>query len=376
LDLFSGYIYSYDPKIHLTDLTFVIPTYERPAYLLRQIAYLSRWSTQVEIVDGSEQPLDSDFVKLINRLPHINYQHSGASYADRISYASERIETPYAMCLAEDDLYLHSGLISAIKELESNDNAVACMGQSLGFDGFNKSHYAFLYGNSLRNYAVNDLSAKVRVNKGIENYRPATSYAVFRTHAFQKVWEKRYGVSCLEAVEYEHAVRTYLCGGLITTPDIYWLRSFELQPVPSVVDGGRSNDFSSWYSDDKSSQERESFRARLLNLMCEEGALTQGEAEALFNLVVGLILSKSHVGLMEQSTINSVIEGLLKLTNRILLGNIGFFKNARLWQAARSIVFYAVREKSIKSKISNADVWNELQKALEFADLFSTSINK
>lgn len=376
MDLFSGYTSSYDPNKQLTDLTIVIPTFERPAFLLRQIAYLSKWNTRVEIVDGSAQALNKDVIKLIKKLPHINYQHSCASYVDRISLASEGVETPYAMCLAEDDLYLHSGLVSAIKALESDNNAVACMGQSLGFDRFNNSHYAFLYGNSLRNYSVNDLSAKVRINKGIENYRPATSYAVFRAQAFQKVWKKRDNVSCLEAVEYEHAIRTYLYGGLITTPDIYWLRSFELQPVPSVVDGGRFNDFSSWYSDDKNSQERESFRARLLNLICKEAALTKDEAEALLNLVVELILAKSHIGLMEQSTINSVIERLLKLSNHILLGNLGVIKNTQLWQAARVIVFYTTREKPTKSKIADADTWDELQKALEFANMFATTINK
>ena len=76
LDIFSDYISSFEPKIHLTDLTIVIPTYERPAYLLRQIAYLSKWDTPVEIVDGSTKPLDDDIIKIINRLPHINYQHS------------------------------------------------------------------------------------------------------------------------------------------------------------------------------------------------------------------------------------------------------------------------------------------------------------
>jgi glycosyltransferase domain-containing protein len=376
LDIFSDYISSFEPKIHLTDLTIVIPTYERPAYLLRQIAYLSKWDTPVEIVDGSTKPLDDDIIKIINRLPHINYQHSNTSYAERISDASQRIKTPYAMCLAEDDLYLHSGLVSAIKELELNKNAVACMGQSLGFDRFNKKLYAFHYGNSLYNYSVNDSSIKVRINKGIKDYRPAASYAVFRTDAFKKVWQKREGVSCLEAVEYEHAIRTYLYGGLITTPDTYWLRSFELQPVSSVVDGNRSNDFSSWYSKDKSRQERECFRARLLKLLHEEGQLTKDESESLLNTVVELILAKSHVGLMEKSKIDSLLESSLKLTNRILLGHLGVLKKTYLWQAARTSVFYAAREKNIKSKFSRDGTWDELQKVLEFASMFDTSINK
>jgi glycosyltransferase domain-containing protein len=372
--MFSDHIFSNDPQITLTNLTIIIPTYERPTYLLRQIAYLSKWDVRVEIVDGSLKSLDSDVVKIINRLPHINYQHSIASYADRISDASQRIETPFAMCLAEDDLYLYSGLVSAIKELELHKNAVACMGQSLGFDCFKKSLYLFHYGNSLKNYSVNELLPKVRINKGLENYRPATSYAVFRTYVFKQVWQKRESVSCLEAVEYEHAIRTYLYGGLITTPVTYWLRSFELPPVSSAVDGSRTNNFAKWYSDDNVSHECENFRVRLLTLLCEEGKLEKEEAETLLSHLIELILAKSHVGLMEKSLIDSVLEGSLKLTNRLLLGRLRIFRKTQLWQTARTFIFYSSRKKNIESKFTEAGTWDELQKVLKFANAFDISI--
>lgn len=36
----------FESKKDLTNLTIVIPTYGRPVYLLRQIAYLSKWKTR------------------------------------------------------------------------------------------------------------------------------------------------------------------------------------------------------------------------------------------------------------------------------------------------------------------------------------------
>lgn len=365
-----------DSVVDLTNLTIVIPTYERPAYLLRQIAYLSEWKTQVEIVDGSAQPLDSEIIKLIEKFPHINYLHCRASYTERVFLACERIKTPYAMCLADDDFYLQSGLVSAIKKLESDGNAVACMGQSLGFDKFNQDYYYFLYGSNLRNYAVNAASADRRIADGIKNYRSATSYAVFRTPAFLKVWAKRENMSCLEAVEYEHAIRTYLCGGLITTPAIYWLRSFETQPVASAIDGNRAIDFAKWYNDVKFNGECESFKLRIQGIFLADGSLNKIEADALYNLIIQLILAKSHASLSDQNITITIVERLLKIVYAVSSNNLNGLKRTPAWQAIRAAVFHFSRKKVHGREVGNSAEERELSKVLEFASLFAIQMKK
>ena len=365
-----------DLAIDLTNLTIVIPTYERPDYLLRQIAYLSKWKVRVKIVDGSAQPLGDEIIKLLERFMHINYLHRRASYTERVFLACEKITTPYAMCLADDDFYLQIGLASAIGKLDSESNAVACMGQSLGFDRFNQGYYYFQYGSNLCNYVVNAASVGDRIADGIRNYRSATSYALFRTPAFLKVWEKRGNMSCLEAVEYEHAIRTYLCGGLITTPNIYWLRSFEAQPVASVIDGNRTNDFARWCGDDRFNRERESFRLRMLDIFLAKGSLNKIEAEALYDLIIQLILAKSHSSLADKNITISVVERLLRIINADSSNKLKGLKRTYIWQAVRAAVFYFSRKKVAVHGVDNPDEKNELRRALEFACLFAGKANK
>lgn len=360
----------------LTNLTIVIPTFERPAYLLRQIAYLSKWKTRLEIVDGSAQPLDSEIIKLIGRFPHINYQHCHASYTERVFLACEKIKTPYAMCLADDDFYLQSGLVSAIKKLESDSNAVACMGQSLGFDRFNQGYYYFLYGSNLRNYSVNAVSAAKRIADGMKDYRSATSYAVFRTPAFLKVWAKRENMSCLEAVEYEHAIRTYLCGGLITTSAIYWLRSFETQPVASAIDGSRAIDFAKWYNDVRFNRECESFKLRMQGIFLADGSLNKIEADALYDLIIQLILAKSHASLSDKNITIAIVERLLKIIYAVSSNNLNGLKRTHAWQAIRAAVFYFSRKKVHGRGMGSSAERSELHKVLEFASLFTSKVNK
>lgn len=376
VSIISDNSFAPDSVNDLTNLTIVIPTFERPVYLLRQIAYLSKWKTRVEIVDGSAQLLDSEIIKLIEKFSHINYRHCRASYTERVFLACERIKTPYAMCLADDDFYLQSGLVSAIKELESDSNAVACMGQSLGFDRFNQGLYYFLYGSNLRNYSVNDVSVSSRISEGMKDYRSATSYALFRTDAFLKVWDRRENMSCLEAVEYEHAIRTYLCGGLITTQDIYWLRSFETQPVASTIDGDRAIDFAKWYNDAKFNRECVSFKSRMLGIFLVEGALNKNEADALYDQIIQLILAKSHASLSDKNITISVVERLLKIVNAVSSNNLKDLKRTRAWHAVRAAVFYFSRKKVTELGVGSSEVGSELHNVLEFANLFAIHVNK
>lgn len=374
LKVLANHSSTFQPEAGLGNLTIVIPTCDRPLYLLRQIAYLSKWQVAVEIVDGSLQPLAEWAVQLIEKIHHINYRHmGGVSYTDRISRACEGVKTTYVMCLADDDFYLQSGVVAAIKALESDHDAVACMGQSLGFDAYRKKHYFFNYGSTLRNYSVKGPTAAARIHKGVNNYRSAAFYAVFRSDAFLRVWRARDRMSCLEAAEYEHAIRTYLCGGLITTPNIYWLRSFELQPVSSAIDGSRTNDFASWYNDADYRWELACYKDRLVDLFCKQGELSMSEAVSLFDLIIKLILEKSHVGLMEQSTAKSLIDTLLNLMNHILPGALKSLKETRFWHAAKNIVLYATRSEINKDGIGDPAIWSELQQVLEFTNSFSTA---
>ena len=358
----------------LTDLTIVLPTYERPTFLLRQIIYLSKWKVSVEIVDGSFNPLGPQIIKLIEELPHINYQHIRASYTERIFLACARIKTPYAMCLADDDFYSQSGLESALKKLESDSDLVSVMGQSIGFDQLKNEFYYFQYGSSLQNYSIIGATPLSRIGEGIKDYRSATSYAVFQSSVFLKVWDNRENMSCLEAVEYEHAIRTYLYGSLKTTQSLYWLRSFETQPVASAIDGDRALNFEKWYKDARFTSELQTFKLRITALFINEGSMNMVEANALFESLIQLIIGKSHSSLNDQNSASFAFENIKNTLIKIpLMQNI---KHTFIWERIQPFVKYFRRIKIKGIDIGSAETVNELGKILKFCKSFNTAASQ
>lgn len=351
----------------LSKLTIVIPTYNRPDFLLRQIIYLSKWRVSVEIVDGSDNPLESNIQELIKKFPHINYRHYKLSYPDRVFHACKRIQTPYAMCLADDDFYLQSGLASALNALEIDGCAVACMGQAVGFDRLLDKGYYFEYGSNLIDYSITNEAPLERILQGVRNYRSATSYAVFRKSTFLNIWGRRDGVSCLEAVEYEHAIRTYLCGSLITTRSIYWLRSFEAQPVGSWIDGNRAINFQRWWCDPHFSSEFDIFKERLIGLFVNIPHISLADASNLFDLIVKLIDSGSHSSFVGKNRFSFMFENLIGIIK--MSPYLNRLKCKLIWGKIKPYIRYLGRKKIKLIGISSST--NELIYVLKFVDSFN-----
>lgn len=357
----------------LRDLTIVVATFERPKFILRQVKYLSNLNAQVIITDGSKIPLSSDLLSMIEKLPHIQYVHNERSYVERVSSIANEINTPFAMCLADDDLYLQTGLFSAIRKLEEDLSAVACMGQSLGLDrAFNRA-YVFKYGANLRDYEVSGKSAEQRLSYGFSGYRSATPYALFRTDAFNKVWSAREHLTCLEAVEYENAIRTYIEGKLVTTESIFWLRSFETEPVPSIIDGSRATDFSTWFKGLEFSEERVFFEERLKSLFIDSGRMSELDSKEMYSYITSKILGKSHASLLDMTRRMRIRSNLSTKWGSLV--PLRLLKNSYLWEGSiRPILEYASRDKISYTNNSPAETYTEINQVLEFCNKFHQSI--
>ncbi len=365
---------SYFDKYDLSDLTIIIPTYERSLYLLRQIAYLSKWKTTVLIADGSKNPLHNDLISIIEKLPGIHYKHNPIHYPQRIFEASQKIKTPFAMCLAEDDFFMPSGLVAAIAKLEKDSNSIVCMGQALGFDKYRDSNYLFHYGTNLKNYSVVGNLPQDRIQIGLNNYRSATPYAVFRTNAFLKIWEQRENISSLEAVEYEHAIRTYLEGNLVTVPEIYWLRSFECPPVASSKDGTRNDSYNVWKNSARFKDEYMVFRKRITSLIKERAGISYLEAEKVFQCVDEAIVSGSHASLVDKTILSIISEMFSWLTKKNPFGLISGIKQNNVIQRIVLRKRYCSTKKFAVGKSTyKRGFLEDLDVTMEFLDLFSLS---
>ena len=95
------------------------------------------------------------------------------SYVERIKFASQKIQSKYAMCLAEDDFLIFSGLKKALNILNDDQSLSACFGQIAALD-YNKSKnksYLIEYGSSLKNYSIRHTNPKERLLFAFNSYR-------------------------------------------------------------------------------------------------------------------------------------------------------------------------------------------------------------
>ena len=120
---------------NLSNLTIVIPTFNRQTYLIRQIMYLSNYSVKLIIVDGSNEKISEKFINELKLCKDFEYIHSiEMSYVERIKFATKKVKTNFAMCLAEDDFLVFTGVNKAIDILKNDNSLSACFGQAAGID--------------------------------------------------------------------------------------------------------------------------------------------------------------------------------------------------------------------------------------------------
>lgn len=338
---------------HLSQLTIVIPSFCRQDYLLRQIAYWSFSKVTIIIADGSPVPIDSQLLDLISDIRNIKYLNLNDSYVNRLKEACKYIKTPYAMCLADDDFFLMEGLCQTIDYLNKNGEIVACIGQAIGVDYDDKkmSTYYFPYGGSLENYQVQQKYSVTRVHYGIDNYRTATSYAVFRASTFKDIWRSIQMTSCLEATEYEHAITTYAIGKLSTIANIYWLRSFECEPIDSLIDGTRKLDFLTWWNSEEYKLECVNFVRRLAIKLSENSFLNEQDSSNEINKIINYILSKRHTGLVNKNLFMMILSGVIKGVNNSSYLHKCFtkVKSTHIGRIIRNCIIAAIRGATVDS---------------------------
>ena len=354
-------------KQELDDLTIIIPTYERQNYLLRQILYLVKWNVEVIIVDGSSRQINKRTQQIINQNNKIKYYYLKKSYTERVHQASKEIKTDFVMCLAEDDFYLKSGIEKSLKKLRETNDAVACMGRSIGIDCFKNKYYVFKYGENLTDYNIDQEKPKSRLEFGFNQYRSATPYAVYRTGAFQKVWKLRENVSCLEVVEYENTINTLLLGKVVTSNSLYWIRSFETLPIASKLDGVRKTDFNVWYNAKRFETEKEKFKIRILNSFETYINDYKIDNEIFYIEIMNKIISRSHSSLVEKNSKILLYEKFVSNLKSIIPLNL--LTESLIWEKyIKPLITIWHRE---KIKYSHSDYKlnkTEIKETIEFAN--------
>ena len=116
------------------NLTILIPTMNRPHYLLRALNYLERVGFKGKVLVGDSSDKETQIPKgntLVNYLylPATDYIHDGACMKRML----EEVDTDYAVMQGDDDFLIPNGLQQCVDFLEENKDFSAAHGHRINF---------------------------------------------------------------------------------------------------------------------------------------------------------------------------------------------------------------------------------------------------
>ena len=260
----------------LDRLTVVVPSFGRPEFILRQLVYWSGTSARLLILDGSPDPIPESVRDAVDGRKELGYMHRPVGLDERLHEACDLIGTEYTVLGGDDEFLLRRGLAEAVDVLDREQRHVACMGQSLGFVPSPDGRYlGFGPGYPHRGFVNTDPDVRQRVLYAMSRYNAITCYAVTRTDTWRVTWGEALDWSSVYAMEVQHAISSWLSGGLITIDEIYWLRSGENLSVRdlSVRDLKEQHlTFTDWWSDPVYASEVSRFQGLLADHAVAVGA--------------------------------------------------------------------------------------------------------
>ena len=113
----------------LNDLTIVIPTYNREQIIRKSIKYWESLGVRVLVLDGSDQRIFADgLLSGHSRISYFSFPKISieseffGSYGRRMRFAASNVTTKYVALCADDDFLLNSGVVKALRILESNSS--------------------------------------------------------------------------------------------------------------------------------------------------------------------------------------------------------------------------------------------------------------
>jgi len=267
-------------NVDLSDLTVVIPTVSRPAFVIRQFEYWRELTAQVVILDGAKQPIDIP-VELLSY--NIRYIHSGARFNERLATAGGFVNTRYCALLPDDEFYLPSGARAAIDRLEEDSAVIGCVGRCLYFF---VDQGRFLVRDAYRDWLAFPSSARSVKDRLDADLPPVKThkaqFAIMRSNHWKTMFESSYRqfFSCGYTYERFLNLQRSVLGRTEILEDLLWMRSMENPPISSVnvprVDG---HDFVSWARNPKFDSEVIRFRQIALEII-ESGGVESKEAQA------------------------------------------------------------------------------------------------
>ena len=280
----------------LADLTLVIPAYNRPAYLERQIDFWSATNVHLCILDGSKESAPQS---LIDRMgPNIYYRHLPIGFNERLVMACDLVQTKYVALLGDDELYAPHGLSDCIEALEADSRLIACVGRAMYFferDGQIFGNQVYEKSENLVHSFGSDIDRLNESSVDIER-GPYLLYGLFKSSEWKKTVQVSYGRKYSSGYVYElafHLIATLL-GPTRMVESLVWMRSGE-NPAMSSDAVNRKIGIGEWGTDSRYVGEVAYFVDAIVDVVVSEGRLTKAQLQdTLLHAVQGFVQYSLH----------------------------------------------------------------------------------
>jgi len=238
----------WDTMPNLSELTLVVPTYNRQNYALRQLHFWFNTPVKIHILDGTSNPIDTKDLKSLGE--NVHYYHLPCSYEERLRKALELVDTPYVALLCDDEFFIPCALKHCIDELKTHKELMACIGRCLGFYSTKRGIMAAPMYNEMKGYGCFGAIAKERMIKHMNPYVCSTTYAVQRSEAWKKSIEilTKGKFSSPYVGELQFELATCYQGNSMVIEDLMWLRNMKNRPI-DFTKWNRKLQFDTWIKD-------------------------------------------------------------------------------------------------------------------------------
>ena len=222
----------------LSQLSIFCLTYNRQKFVKRLIKYWQEnfKETRIFILDGSEIEIKKNNLNL-SKSSNINYIHcKNKTYFERYIKISELLNTKYVQLVADDEIFLRSGVEKCINFLEDNQNYSCCTGSVILFDLLGKNE---ILGYDVYNLFSNeDVDPEKRVEKWLSFTQPNTIYGINRSDYLKKIIDQLKKLNQKEFSAPENLIEDMseigisFLGKTKKINDLMWMRSLENPSMP------------------------------------------------------------------------------------------------------------------------------------------------
>lgn len=176
----------------LDNITIVIPTYNRPAYLRRLLGYYDSFGISINIIVADSSNDENKVLnnKICEDFININVNYIGSYDSNeyplfKLYDTIKLVSTTYVACCGDDDFLIPSGLVASINYLIANDKFRVCHGIYLSMM-YKKSNETFLCKQRYGSNSIDQRLAGDRLYYHNQSYVP-TFYAVYDTIFMQTI---------------------------------------------------------------------------------------------------------------------------------------------------------------------------------------------